>query len=172
MIVDAYNIADDQPAFEASFQEQMLSHWRQIQNNRRFPDKRKFRPQNFPKFLPQLAMVSMDHDKKFDDRLTGETVSEVLRLEESGSKLVRPADAGIRAIVETMLEDATRADGPLYFKGSFKLSESSSVDFTALILPFSHDDMEDEMDTLMLAFNFSRKNGTPFTYPNINTSRH
>lgn len=157
MIENADQIGESLPAFEAKFQQELLEHWREIQHNRRYPDKREFRPQKFPKFLPQLAIVSVNGDHDYDDRLTGATVSEVLRLSGHHDRLVAPADASVRKIVHNMLDYASKADGPIYFKGQFHPKESARISFTALVLPFSHNGDEDVLDTLMLAFEFNRE---------------
>lgn len=156
MIQNAQSLGTDQTVVETRFQRELLEHWRSIQLDRRFPDKKSFRPQKFPRFLPQLAIVSINGGR-FDDRLTGETVSEVLRLSETDDTLVAPRDEGVRRVIAHILGDAVKATGPIYFKGELTPNGSNTVDFTALVLPFSKEARDEEPDTLMLAFDFSRR---------------
>jgi hypothetical protein len=156
MIENAHKIAEDNPAIRAKFQEQILEHWQQIQQNRRYPLKRDFRPQMFPRYLPQLAIVEVEDSEHFTDRLTGTTVSEVLRLSAGRERLVAPSDENISNVVRSMLGKTSEEEQPMYFEGTFEPEESTAFDFTALVLPFSVDDPEDEMETLLLAFDFSR----------------
>lgn len=156
MIENADKICAANPAPGVKFQQELLAHWRDIQQNRRFPDKRKFRPQKFPKFLPQLAIVSVNADQKFEDRLTGATVAETLRLKGQHDRLVAPIDVPTRAVMQDILGRGAKADGPIYIRGKFKQENSCGISFSALVLPFSHNSDEDILDTLMLAFDFSR----------------
>ncbi|TNE63068.1 MAG: PAS domain-containing protein [Alphaproteobacteria bacterium] len=156
MIQDALQIGDDRPALQAPFQEQILDHWHQIRKGRHFPDKRDFRPQKFPKFLPQLAIVSVAEGSAYEDRLTGTTVSEVLRLGSGARRLVAPADLQVRETVALILDTASRADRPMYFRGIFTPARDAAIDFTVLVLPFSHNGDADVLDTLLLAFDFGR----------------
>ncbi|MFC4346936.1 PAS domain-containing protein [Kordiimonas lipolytica] len=165
MIENADNIGESQTAFDARFQQDLLDHWREIQHNRKYPDKREFRPQKFPKFLPQLAIVSINGTEKFDDRLTGATVSEVLRLKGNHDRLVSPPDGAVKSIIHNMLSQASKAKGPVYFRGNFQPADSPTIPFTALVLPFSHNGDEDVLDTLMLAFDFSKKQKLELTFP-------
>jgi|GEM_PF-1431297 len=168
MIENADNIDKEPPAFEARFQQDLLNHWREIQHNRKFPDKREFRPQKFPKFLPQLAIVSICGSNDYDDRLTGATVSEVLKLDRSHGRLVSPPDGAVKTIIHDMLDRAAKANGPIYFKGNFQPAESASIPFTVLVLPFSHNGDADVLDTLMLAFDFSKRRKLEITLPTGN----
>ncbi|SDD55623.1 PAS domain-containing protein [Kordiimonas lacus] len=165
MIENADSIGNDQPALEARFQQDLLNHWREIQHNRKYPDKREFRPQKFPKFLPQLAIVSIAGSNDYDDRLTGATVSEVLKLQGTHDRLVSPPDAAVKQIIHDMLNRASKANGPIYFKGNFQPAESASIPFTALVLPFSHNGDADVLDTLMLAFDFSKTRKLELVFP-------
>ncbi len=165
MIENADDIGKEPPAFEARFQQDLLNHWREIQHNRKYPDKREFRPQKFPKFLPQLAIVSINETNDYDDRLTGATVSEVLKLDRNQARLVSPPDGAVKTIIHDMLDRAAKANGPIYFKGNFQPAESASIPFTALVLPFSHNGDADVLDTLMLAFDFSKKRKLEIVFP-------
>ncbi len=156
MIQNTQPLGTDQTVIETKFQRDLLEHWRSIQMDRRYPEKKAFRPQKFPKFLPQLAIVSIKAGH-FDDRLTGATVSEVLRLSDSHNTLVSPRDENIRSVMTGILVDAVKATGPVYFKGELTPTGSSPIDFTALVLPFSQRAFDEEPDTLMLAFDFSRR---------------
>jgi len=155
MIESVHKINDKKPPFQAPFQEEILEHWQEIQQDRRYPSKRDFRPQNFPRFLPQLALVDIGDKEHFTDRLTGTTVSEVLRLSAGREQLVAPSDENISEVVQSMLDQATNHEQPMYFEGKFTPETSQSIDFSALILPFSYDTESEDMDTLLLAFNFS-----------------
>ncbi len=157
MIEDATKIEGDLPVEPGAFQAEILDHWREIQHGRRYPDKREFRPQKFPRFLPQLAIVSVNGEDDYDDRLTGATVLEVLRLSKSHDRLVDPADGNVRELVRNMLSSTAKADAPMYFKGQFQPEETRPIDFTALVLPFSHNGDADVLDTMMLAFDFSKR---------------
>jgi len=157
MIENAHKICDEKPIFQAEFQELILEHWQQIQQNRRYPSKKDFRPQNFPKYLPQLAIVSVEEcGEHFTDRLTGTTVSEVLRLSAGREQLAAPSDENIKDVVKSMLGQASDNEQPMYFEGKFKPQASQEVGFSALVLPFSFDSKGDELDTLLLAFNFNQ----------------
>lgn len=156
MIQNTQSLGTDQTVVETKFQRDLLEHWHSIQTDRKYPDKKAFRPQKFPKFLPQLAIVSIEGGH-FDDRLTGATVSEVLRLSGSSDTLVAPRDENIRTVMTNILVDAFKATGPIYFKGELTPTGRSPVDFTALVLPFSKLALDEVPDTLMLAFDFSRR---------------
>jgi len=155
MIENAHKINDEKPAFQAPFQDEILEHWQQIQKNRRYPSKRDFRPQNFPRHLPQLALVDIDDDEHFTDRLTGTTITEVLRLSAGREQLVAPSDENISDVVRSMLDQTTTHEQPMYFEGKLTPETSQTIDFSALILPFSYDTESEEMATLLLAFSFS-----------------
>jgi len=159
MIESAHKITNEKPAFKAEFQEKILEHWQQIQQDRRYPSRKDFRPQNFPKFLPQLAIVSVDDSEKFTDRLTGTTVSEVLRLSAGQEQLVAPSDENISEVVRSMLGQTSMHEQPMYFEGKFTPEANQSIDFSALVLPFSYDAKSDELDTLLLAFDFNKSRG-------------
>lgn len=155
MIESAHKINDAKPVFQASFQHEILEHWQQIQRDRRYPAKRDFRPQNFPRHLPQLALVDVDGDEHFTDRLTGTTIAEVLRLSAGREQLVAPSDENISDVVQSMLDQTTTHEQPMYFEGKFTPETSQAIDFSALILPFSCDTESQKMATLLLAFSFS-----------------
>jgi len=155
MIKRSHRLDEETPAFQAEFQVEILEHWQEIQQDRRYPSKQDFRPQNFPKYLPQLAIVSVDESENFTDRLTGTTVSEVLKLSAGREQLVAPSEEKISDVVQHMLGQATNSAQPMYFEGDFTPETSVSIEFSALVLPFSYDSGTDNMDTLLLAFNFS-----------------
>lgn len=156
MIENAHKIVEEKPPLRAEFQEEILEHWRQIQQDKRYPSKRDFRPQNFPKFLPQLAIVSVEDSEHFTDRLTGTTVSEVLRLSAGREQLVAPSDENISDVVRSMLGQTSTNEQPMYFEGKFTPETSQSIGFSALVLPFSLDSDGDAMEALLLAFDFSK----------------
>lgn len=118
--------------------------------------KRDFRPQMFPKYLPQLAIVSVEGEQGFTERLTGSTVSEVLRLNTGDAPFVAPSDKNISKVVHNILGKANKAKGPMYFEGILEPQTSISVNFSALVLPFSYEAEADRMDSLLLAFEFNR----------------
>lgn len=157
MIEDATKIEDELPVEPGAFQAEILDHWREIQQGRRYPDKREFRPQKFPRFLPQLAIVSVNGENDYDDRLTGATVLEVLQINKTQGRFVDPSDGNIRELVRDMLSSTAKADAPMYFKGQFRPEETRPIDFTALVLPFSHNGDADVLDTMMVAFDFSKR---------------
>ncbi|NVJ97655.1 MAG: PAS domain-containing protein [Alphaproteobacteria bacterium] len=165
MIENADKIGTEGAVKGSRFQQDLLDHWRDIQQSRRFPDKRAFRPQKFPKFLPQLAIVSVNDHKEFDDRLTGAAVSEVLKLNSQDDRLVAAPDTSIRTLMLDILGRAIDAREPIYFKGRFRPDASSAIPFTALVLPFSHNGDEDILDTLMLAFDFSKEHRMELVHP-------
>lgn len=156
MIENAHKIDEDEPEFQAEFQAQILEHWREIQQDKRYPSKKDFRPQNFPKHLPQLAIVSVEDSESFTDRLTGTTVSEVLRLSAGREQLAAPSDENISEVVRTMLGRTSSEEEPMYFEGTFTPETSQAIDFSALVLPFSFDAKGDDLDTLLLAFEFNK----------------
>ena len=159
MIELSFKIEDRQTLQKASFLADIFGHWCEIREDRRFPDKRNFRPQKFPKFLPQIAMVTRTADGTYEDRLTGDMVVEVLRLRQSHSSLTQATDSYVRDIVHGMLDATAHADAPMYFKGKFRPEHISPIDFTSLVLPFSYSGAAEVLDTIMLAFDFS-KHGT------------
>ena len=99
--------------------------------------------------------MSVEDSEHFTDRLTGTTVSEVLRLSADREQLVAPSDENISNVVKSMLGQARSNEEPMYFEGNFTPETSQSIAFSALVLPFSYDAKGDDMDTLLLAFNFS-----------------
>jgi hypothetical protein len=154
MIKVAHKIADCKPVFQAKFQEHILEHWQQIQQGKRYPTKSDFRPQNFPKYLSQLAIVAVDDNEQYTDRLTGTTVSEVLRLSTGQQQLAARSDQNIHAVVKTMLGQTCCSQEPMYFEGNFVPEASQPIRFSALVLPFSLDEKGDDIDALLLAFDF------------------
>ena len=150
-----------------AFQAEIYEHWCQIKHDRHYPDKREFRPQKFPRFLPQMAIVSVAGSEDFGDRLTGATILEVLKLKKSSDRLVDPADANVRSVVRTMLREAAKATAPMYFKGQFNPLDATPIDFTALVLPFSHNGEQDILDTLMLAFDFTKHRSINIDFDNF-----
>ena len=157
MFDNVYTIGEEKPEFQADYQSQILEHWQQIQCDKRYPSKEDFRPQQFPKHLPKIAIVSVEDAESFSGRLTGETVSEVLRLEPGREKLVAAADENISLVVRAMLARASENERPTYFKGKFRPELYSAIGFSALVLPFSYEDQGDQMDALLLAFDFDEQ---------------
>lgn len=157
MIETSFKIRDRLNLHKATFQADIFDHWREIRGSGTFPDKRDFRPQRFPKFLPQIAIIAIT-DHGFEDRLTGDMVIEVLRLRQNHDPLAAPSDPAVRDTVLGILNAAVQARSPMYFKGRFLLANANPVDFSALALPFSHSDTPDRLDTVMLAFDFSKHN--------------
>jgi len=162
MIKSAEKINGTTPEFQASFQGRLFEHWKQIQQGSRYPSKRDFRPQMFPKYLPQIAIVSVEDQEHFKDRLTGSTVSEVLRLNASQENLAHPSDERISEVVRSMLGQTSAEDSPMYFRGTFEPETHAAIDFSALILPFRQEEARDHADLLLLAFDFglSRSQGS------------
>jgi hypothetical protein len=156
MIDTSFKIEDRLSLQKSTFQVEVFDHWREIRGDRIFPDKRDFRPQKFPKFLSQIAMVAVLDGKSYEDRLTGDMIIEVLRLRQNHDRLVAPTDPAIRNVVHSMLDAASLALAPMYFKGRFLPQNANPTDFSALVLPFSHNGMADLLDTVMLAFDFSK----------------
>ncbi len=149
-------IDTENPAFQAEFQEHILEHWQQIQQDKRFPSKRDFRPQNFPKYLPQLAIVAVDENETYADRLTGTAVSEILKLADGEEQLVAPSNENVRKVIKNILDQAKNSDHPVYFEGKFTLESNRPIGFSVLVLPFSLDEPHEKIDSLLLAFNFSK----------------
>nr|WP_281501714.1 PAS domain-containing protein [Kordiimonas laminariae] len=138
------------------FQKRILAHWEDIRQSRKFPSKQDFRPQNFSRYLPQLAIVSFD-DTNFSDRLIGSTVIEMLGYA-MGAQYQEDTRLGynsqaLRHVLETSKEEAQ----PLYFTGELSENSISPVEFCALALPFSLKSEKDEFDTIILAFEFQKK---------------
>lgn len=159
MIETAQKIDENDLHFQAEFQQKILEHWRDIQQNKRYPSKKDFRPQNFPKYLPQLAIVSVEDSENYTDRLTGTTVSEVLRVSAGREQIVAPSDKKLSDVVRAMLGQASKEEKPMYFQGNFAPNTNQDTAFSALVLPFSYDAQGDELDSLLLAFDF--KNPKP-----------
>ncbi|MCJ9430247.1 PAS domain-containing protein [Kordiimonas marina] len=147
---------NNRPAFRAPFQADMLDHWHQIRNGQRFPRKRDFRPQMFPKFLPQLAIVSVTEKSRFQDRLIGTTICEVLKLTSPDDRLIPFRDAKINQTLTAILEASTEHCEPLYFEGQFMPDDARPIPFSALVLPFSQEGEPDSLSSLLLAFDFVR----------------
>ncbi|WP_262691363.1 PAS domain-containing protein [Kordiimonas aestuarii] len=156
MIETSFKIEDNLALQNGAFHKDIFNHWREILHGRRYPNQREFRPQKFPKYLPQIAIVSVSGVDEYDDRLTGDTVLEVLRLRQNHDRLVEPHDENVREVVRAMLNESALAGTPMYFKGKFQPDGAKPIDFTALVLPFSHNDETDILDTMMLAFDFSK----------------
>jgi len=163
MLENSTKIDKEKPEFLAKFQAQILEHWHQIAHNKRFPNKQDFRPQNFPRYLPQLAIVSVEGDNNFTDRLTGNTVSEVLLHSKGRSTLMNEAADHASCVVHNMLGQTSRSEKPMYFEGKFLPSQNDpfstthTVEFSALVLPFSQNSEGENIDSLLLAFDFSKR---------------
>lgn len=163
MLENAQKISEEKPEFLAKFQEKILEHWHQIAKDKCYPSKQDFRPQNFPKYLPQLAIVSVDGDNNFAARLTGNTVSEVLLHSTGRSTLVNEAADHASCVVRNMLGQTNRSQKPMYFEGKFLRNQDDpsctthTVEFSALVLPFSQNSKSKNIDSLLLAFDFSKR---------------
>jgi hypothetical protein len=156
MIETSFKIEDRLSLQKTTFQVDIFDHWREIKGEHTFPDKRDFRPQKFPKALSQIAMVAVLDGESYEDRLTGDMIIEVLRLRQNNDRLVTPSDPAIRDVVQGMLDAAYHALAPMYFKGRFLPQNSNPVDFSSLVLPFSHNGTHEILDTMMLVFDFSK----------------
>ena len=116
MISNCYTYEAIANAVEAKFQHRILLHWEDIRKGRLFPSKQDFRPQDFSRYLPQLAIITFDSNDFFD-RLTGSTVTEMLEYAmgpqyQEDARLGHSSQA-VRDILETCREKAQ----PLYFTG-------------------------------------------------------
>ncbi|WP_417450263.1 PAS domain-containing protein [Kordiimonas sp.] len=158
MIDISFKIGDTLAPHGGEFQKNIFEHWQQIQRSTAYPIQRDFRPQKFAKYLSQIAVVSVNRKGEYADRLTGDTISEVLQLGPHKGRLVEPQDVNIRDVMHTMLNETILADAPMYYKGSFIPTDHRRIDFTALVLPFSYDAAAGQLDTMMLAFDFSKHN--------------
>ena len=156
MIENIHRIGPDCPTFQAGFQSQILNHWKEIQSEDSFPLKRKFRPQKFTSVLSQLAIVGIDSEERFFDRLTGGTISEILKLPNAGNALTSPPDENIHTLMQLMLKEARNISEPIYFTGRFSPNGRPAIDFSILILPFADND-DNKLDQLLLAFDFSQQ---------------
>jgi len=154
MFETVQKIENTKPEFCSDYQSEILEHWEHIQNNKRYPHKEDFRPQKFPKYLAKIAIVSVNRPDTFSGRLTGETVSDILRLEPGSEKLLASPDKNIKMVVRSML-DQTKLNGkPTYFEGKFLPEYYTPINFSALVLPFCYEEHGENMDTLLLAFEF------------------
>lgn len=158
MITNAHKISHESPEFRAAFQLDVLQHWHDIKGEKFLPNKRDFRPQNFPKYLGQLAIISVDDDGSFFDRLTGGTICDVLKLAEGTAKLLSSADPNVRDTVCDMLKQTQAHAGPMYFTGQLAPANRPHADFTSLVVPFSEN--EGMLTSFILAFDFTRHAGT------------
>jgi len=149
-----HKIDESMPEFRSGYQAGVLDHWHQILHGKRYPAKKDFRPQNFPQYLPQIAIISVDDTGICSDRLTGETITEILHLGPGREKLVGSTDKNISLVVRSMLDQTSLNEKPTYFTGEFKPEAYFSVGFSALVLPFCYDEHGENMDALLLAFDF------------------
>lgn len=156
MIENAHKVSIDGPEFRAQFQQEILEHWQEIKGSNRFPQRRDFRPQKFPKFLGQLAIVNVKEGATFADRLTGGTVCEVLRLSDGSEKLTAPSDQKIAATIQRMLAEAFKAEEPMYYTGRFTPDTRPPIDFSTLVIPFVEKDGTEIPESLLLAFDFTK----------------
>lgn len=160
MITNAHKISADGPGFQATFQQEILEHWRDIRANKPLPKRRDFRPQKFPKSLGQLAIVNVHEDLNFSDRLTGGLVCEVLKLPSGPEKLFGITDENIRHLILKMLTETVEAGTPMYYEGSFNPAERPQIDFSVIILPFAENEDVEKPESLLLAFNFKKHTTT------------
>lgn len=156
MIQNTHRISFDSPELRAHFQQEILDHWREIKGNKKIPSKREFRPQNFPRFLAQLAIVSVDEHNAFSDRLTGGIVCDVLKLSDGSAKLVAVPDRKIRESIDYMLLEAKTEAEPMYYTGRFHPPLRPPVDFSVLIIPFTEREDINQPSALLLAFDFTK----------------
>ena len=148
--------------FRGVFQAKLLEHWHSIKQDQPFPLKRSFRPQNFPSFLGQFAFVTVEKDKTFTDTLTGSVIIEALQLSEDTQKLTDPADQTIKRTLHKMLVETATAAEPMFFTGKLTPQGLHPVNFSTLILPFSNTDPTEKLESLLLAFDFTKYTSSNF----------
>lgn len=160
MIDTSFKIVDRLVLQQATFLTEVFDHWREIRADARFPDKRAFRPQKFPKFLSHIAMVAVVQSEgqppSYEDRLTGDMIIDVLRLRQNNDRLASARDLGVRDVVHGMLDATLRAGTAMYFRGQLQPERANPVDFSALLLPFCQSETAGGLDTILLAFDFSK----------------
>ncbi len=159
MIQNTHKISVDSPELRALFQQEILDHWLELKGNDLMPNKRGFRPQNFPQSLSQLAIIAVDENGDFSDRLKGGLIIEVLKLSDGNQQLVAPSDTKIANTINRILSESRDAAEPMYFTGRLHPPVRPPVDFSVLIIPFA--DQEKTVPTsLLLAFDFTKHAAT------------
>tara|TARA_R110002096_G_scaffold330042_1_gene524135 strand:+ start:1406 stop:1912 length:507 start_codon:yes stop_codon:yes gene_type:complete len=156
MIQNVHKISVDSPELRAHFQQEILDHWRDLKGDKKIPCKQGFRPQKFPRFLAQLAIISVNEHGSFSDRLTGGTICDVLKLSSGLKKLTEVPDLKIRESIDHMLREAKDEAEPMYYTGRFLPPARPPVDFSVLIIPFSKFEGADQPCSLLLAFDFTK----------------
>lgn len=139
------------------FQGRLLQHWVDIRGNRTFPLKKDFRPQLFPNFLPQFAIIKLASSiEKYESRLLGTAVMEILGISSSKDHILATQNPYLSDILKEMLEKAVNAGKPSLYRMTHNYDQRlSRFDFTTLTLPFSVSPKEDGPEILILAFDFS-----------------
>lgn len=157
MIQNAHKISVDSPEFRASFQQEIFDHWLELKGDLTFPNKKGFRPQKFPHFLGQIAIVSVDDNGVFSDRLTGGIICEVLKLSDGPEKLTSVPDARIRETINKIIHESYIAAEPMYYTGRLHPPIRPPVDFSVLIVPFAEDTGAEGPTSLLFAFDFTKR---------------
>lgn len=156
MIKNAYKISVDAPEFRAAFQQEVLDHWQTIAKGQQFPCKKEFRPQLFPHFLGQFAIISVSENHEFSDRLTGGIVCDVLKLPDGPKKLMAPPDTNVRETLFRMFREMAETAEPMYYTGRFTPNTRPPIEFSALALPFAEKAPCDKLESILFAFDFTK----------------
>ncbi|WP_191252756.1 PAS domain-containing protein [Kordiimonas sediminis] len=156
MIDHIENLQTSTADLTASFHRSLYSHWVQIADDNKFPDKKDFRPQLFSSFLPQVALITIDKNG-YRDRLTGSAILERFRLSNQPNALSDSPDQAIRGIIRQIVDASLQTQAPLFMRGSVISDKLLPVAFTLVCLPLTVDGT-DSLDTLLLAFEFPKQN--------------
>jgi hypothetical protein len=154
-VIDIQELKD--AGLSAPFQGRALSHWLNISDGRNYPLKKRFRPQLFPNFLPQFAVIKLGENfEKHETRLMGTAVMEILGISHSKNHILATQNPYLSNILKEMLQDTIKNAQPCYYRMTHDFDRRlTAFNFTALALPFSLTEDNDTFDIIVIAFDFS-----------------
>ncbi len=156
MITEYFKKHDMKDAIKVPFQKNILAHWEDILAEKQCPSRRDFRPQNFTKYLPQIAIVGFN-DEQFSPRLTGSAISNMQNHILGTSRFEGDNLRCSNHIIKNILTTCKAIAEPLYFEGQLSNNSAKQLGFSVLALPFSKAPDVNIFDTIILAFNFQKK---------------
>lgn len=155
---EAINISSQQSDhFSSPFQARLVDHWLTIKGAKNLPLKREFRPQLFPNFLSQFAMISLGKSvEQHQTRIIGAAVAEVLALSSAKAHILATRNPFLSQSLERMLDAAVALPHPSYYRMTLNHdSRLNAFDFTVIALPFRSKAESASHDIMLLGFDFS-----------------
>ncbi len=138
----------------AAFLSKLSAHWVSILYNRQFPLSSAFRPENFAKELGLLAMINVNEDGSFSNRIIGDIVGERLALKNAGHSIEQIEHDDTRKSVMRLINQTVTEGMPVLAEGSVTGRNAMEQSFCALSLPFSRDEDNDKLAIVMIGFRF------------------